>query len=87
MCAGERDQRFLAAGQGAVLAGDVVVVLEELLHELGGELEAGLIGWALKASKGNKSKAAHLLGVKRSTLGDRIQRCGAGGAAKEASDA
>ena len=51
------------------------------------ELEAGLIGWALKASKGNKSKAAHLLGVKRSTLGDRIQRCGAGGAAKEAFDA
>jgi len=27
-------------------------------------------------SKGNKSKAAELLQVKRSTLGDRIARCG-----------
>ena len=40
------------------------------------ELEASLIGWALKASNGNKSKAAELLQVKRSTLGDRIKHCG-----------
>jgi transcriptional regulator with GAF, ATPase, and Fis domain len=44
------------------------------------DLEASLIGWALNVSKGNKSRAARLLGVKRSTLGDRIQRCGLGDA-------
>ena len=40
------------------------------------DLEASLITWALKASGGNKSKAAQLLQVKRSTLGDRIKHCG-----------
>jgi transcriptional regulator with GAF, ATPase, and Fis domain len=40
------------------------------------EFEASLIKWALTTSRGNKSKAARLLGVKRSTLGDRIQRAG-----------
>src|SRR5947207_9157919 len=43
------------------------------------ELEANLIGWALKVSNGNKSRAAELLQIKRSTLGDRIVRCGLGG--------
>ena len=42
------------------------------------EVEANLITWALKVSIGNKSKAAELLNVKRSTLGDRINRCGLG---------
>jgi DNA-binding NtrC family response regulator len=42
------------------------------------ELEASLISWALSVSRGNKSKAARLLQVKRSTLGDRINRCGLG---------
>ena len=42
------------------------------------EVEASLITWALKASGGNKSKAAGLLRIKRSTLGDRINRCGLG---------
>jgi len=42
------------------------------------ELEASLITWALKMSGGNKSKAAELLQIKRSTLGDRINRCGLG---------
>jgi two-component system, NtrC family, response regulator AtoC len=42
------------------------------------ELEASLIGWALKLSHGNKSRAAELLQIKRSTLGDRINRCGLG---------
>jgi two-component system response regulator AtoC len=40
------------------------------------EVESNLIGWALKASGGNKSKAAELLKVKRSTLGDRIKKLG-----------
>ena len=40
------------------------------------EVEASLIRWALEASHGNKSKAATLLQVKRSTLGDRIRHCG-----------
>jgi DNA-binding NtrC family response regulator len=43
------------------------------------EVEASLIGWALKVSGGNKSRAAALLKIKRSTLGDRIVRCGLGG--------
>jgi transcriptional regulator with GAF, ATPase, and Fis domain len=43
------------------------------------EIEASLIGWALKMSDGNKSRAAELLRIKRSTLGDRINRCGLAG--------
>ena len=39
------------------------------------DLETSLITWALKMSGGNKSKAARLLQIKRSTLGDRIKRC------------
>src|SRR6185436_17227860 len=50
------------------------VALDDRLREL----EANLIAWALKVSKGNKSKAAELLQIKRSTLGDRISRCGLG---------
>jgi len=40
------------------------------------QLETSLITWALKVSSGNKSRAAELLQIKRSTLGDRIVRCG-----------
>ena len=40
------------------------------------KLEANLIAWALDMTGGNKSKAAALLRVKRSTLTDRIARCG-----------
>jgi transcriptional regulator with GAF, ATPase, and Fis domain len=40
------------------------------------EVESNLIVWALKSSHGNKSKAAVLLKVKRSTLGDRIRKLG-----------
>jgi two-component system response regulator AtoC len=48
------------------------VALDDRLREL----ETTLITWALKVSHGNKSKAAELLQIKRSTLGDRIARCG-----------
>jgi transcriptional regulator with PAS, ATPase and Fis domain len=51
------------------------------------EVEANLIGWALKVSGGNKSRAAELLQIKRSTLGDRINRCGLGSLQKSEEDA
>ena len=46
--------------------------LDGRLHEV----EAHLITWALKSSHGNKSRAADLLRIKRSTLGDRIRKLG-----------
>ena len=46
--------------------------LDEYLRRV----EAECIASALTASGGNKSRAARLLGIKRSTLGDRIVRCG-----------
>ena len=49
------------------------ISLEDRLREV----EANLIGWALKVSGGNKSRAAELLQIKRSTLGDRINRAAA----------
>ena len=39
------------------------------------QIESGLIGWALGLTDGNKSKAAAILKIRRSTLGDRINRC------------
>jgi len=48
------------------------VSLEERLKDV----EQGLITWALKVAGGNKSKAAELLQIKRSTLGDRIKKLG-----------
>jgi DNA-binding NtrC family response regulator len=48
------------------------VALDDRLREL----ESSLIAWALNVSNGNKSRAAELLQIKRSTLGDRIARCG-----------
>ena len=40
------------------------------------QLEASLISAALKETGGNKSRAADLLQIRRTTLGDRIVRCG-----------
>ena len=40
------------------------------------EVETSLVTWALKVSGGNKSRAAELLKIKRSTLGDRLKRLG-----------
>jgi two-component system, NtrC family, response regulator len=53
-------------------AGIAPVSLDDRLREV----ETNLIGWALKVADGNKSRAAELLNIKRSTLGDRIARCG-----------
>ena len=44
------------------------------LHDRLQDVERQLIASALEASHGNKSKAAERLGIKRSTLGDRIRR-------------
>lgn len=43
------------------------------------QVESNLIRWALRVAEGNKSRAAALLNIKRSTLGDRIARCGLSG--------
>ena len=48
------------------------VSLDERLQDV----ERSLITWALRSSGGNKSRAAELLKVKRSTLGDRIEKLG-----------
>ena len=53
-------------------AGDAAISLDDRLREL----ESNLIRWALRVSHGNKSRAAELLQIKRSTLGDRIKHCG-----------
>ena len=61
------------AGAGAVpSAPPTPISLDERLMQV----EQNLIGWALKVAEGNKSRAAALLNIKRSTLGDRIARCG-----------
>jgi DNA-binding NtrC family response regulator len=39
-------------------------------------IEAAIISTTLAETGGNKSEAARRLGIKRSTLGDRITRCG-----------
>ena len=69
-----------AAVTAATSATTTAVSLDDRLREV----ETNLIGWALKVSGGNKSRAAELLQIKRSTLGDRINRCGLGRADSEA---
>jgi transcriptional regulator with GAF, ATPase, and Fis domain len=62
----------LAAAELTVPADAPSISLDDRLRAV----ESNLITWALKVSDGNKSKAAELLSIKRSTLGDRIARCG-----------
>ena len=66
-----RLQALPQAGEVACPA-HAAVSLDDRLHEV----ETHLITWALKAVHGNKSKAADLLQIKRSTLGDRIRKLG-----------
>jgi DNA-binding NtrC family response regulator len=61
-----------SAEPAPAVAEPAAVSLDDRLREF----ESNLISWALRASGGNKSKAAELLMIKRSTLGDRINRCG-----------
>jgi DNA-binding NtrC family response regulator len=67
-------QSTLARTTPAADSGQEVVPIS--LDEQIREVESTLIGWAMRVSHGNKSRAADLLKVKRSTLGDRINRCG-----------
>jgi DNA-binding NtrC family response regulator len=72
---GELDARLTARPEAAAarsLSDLTPISLNDRLLEV----ERCLIRWALKASQGNKSRAAALLRVKRSTLGDRIRHCG-----------
>jgi transcriptional regulator with PAS, ATPase and Fis domain len=63
-------------GEGASPLPTVAPVTSISLDDRLKEVESNLIGWALRVAEGNKSKAAELLNIKRSTLGDRIARCG-----------
>ena len=65
-----------ASAEGASSLPTLAPVTSISLDDRLKEVESNLIGWALKVSDGNKSKAAELLHIKRSTLGDRIARCG-----------
>jgi len=60
-----------AAAEGHALAFPRLPLDERLRR-----IEAEIIAAELSAVRGNKSKAARRLGIKRSTLGDRITRCG-----------
>ena len=73
-CASRTNGEPIARAQGAPpeLSTLTPISLDDRLLEV----ERSLIAWALAASRGNKSRAAALLRVKRSTLGDRIRHCG-----------
>jgi transcriptional regulator with GAF, ATPase, and Fis domain len=64
-----------ASGGGSAPDGTPAEPIPISLDERLRLVETNLITWALSVSGGNKSKASALLGIKRSTLGDRIARC------------
>ncbi|MFN7917377.1 MAG: sigma-54 dependent transcriptional regulator [Vicinamibacterales bacterium] len=61
-----------ACGPATATREEATVHLDDELRAL----ERRLIEWALTSAAGNRSKAAHLLHIKRSTLCDRMQRHG-----------
>lgn len=75
-------------GQGIVLKEQVRIALERYFAELDGQLVAGLyamvmaevekplIETVLNHTGGNQSKAAHILGMSRSTLRKKIKQYG-----------
>ena len=63
---------FYAPPRNGGDAGAIEGSLDERLQKL----ESQIIVAALRTAKGNKSKAASLLRIKRSTLGDRIKKLG-----------
>ena len=60
----------VAASEAPAAGTAGIISLDDHLEKV----ESSLIEWALTASGGNKSKAAELLLISRSTLGDRIRR-------------
>ena len=71
-----RPRRYRVAPDVPPAVSDVTPIsLDDRLREV----EANLIGWALKVERRQQVRAAELLQIKRSTLGDRINRCGLGG--------
>lgn len=75
-CVGESEPATRGAA-GPPTPSVALAQLEGLsLDEYLRRVEAECIASALQISGGNKSRAARLLGIKRSTLGDRIVRCG-----------
>jgi transcriptional regulator with GAF, ATPase, and Fis domain len=71
MLAQDPDQPVAATVMPALPREATPIALDDRLRDL----ESSLITWALRMSGGNKSEAAKLLRIKRSTLGDRIARC------------
>jgi DNA-binding NtrC family response regulator len=67
---------FHAAGQKTADAGAGFARAEGSLDQRLQAIESQLILAALRTAKGNKSKAASLLKIKRSTLGDRMKKLG-----------
>jgi DNA-binding NtrC family response regulator len=80
--AGEGPHEAAAGAPATAGRADSRISLDARLQEV----ETHLIGWALAASHGNKSRAAELLRIKRSTLGDRIRRLGLDPPAAEQAD-
>lgn len=76
---------FQTAGQKAADA-DAGVCAEGSLDQRLQAIESQLILAALRTARGNKSKAASLLKIKRSTLGDRIKKLGLPGAGNPADE-
>lgn len=76
----ERHAAASSAGSEELAAAGVDVHLppeatERLdLHEVLRRVESTLIGWALERTKGNKAAAAELLGLRRTTLVEKIRR-------------
>lgn len=74
--------RILAAVAGEKKQ-EIVRVDAPCLDERIARFEAEIIAGALEAASYNRSRAARLLGIKRSTLVDRIRRLGVGAAHEE----
>jgi len=68
---GDAHARVHAPASMAAVDDPTTVFLDRRLRAL----ERSLLQWAMAVCNGNRSKAAELLHIKRSTLADRIRRC------------